>query len=389
RLFTVIAILQLADAGKLKLNDPLNTIFPDFPEPMGSKITLHHLLLETSGIKQTVNYPESAFASPNLSGHLNILPSLTKSELLWEPGTHLTQGDANYLLLGAVIEKIHGKPYFTVIKETIWDPLAMTHTSTTRDTAHTDPVTGYSSYGIKKTHSYRVSDIPANALGGVVSNIQDVWRFTDALNSGKLISRKSLLLLYNHHFRENGYSLRFMDPEKTYCEKKTISVLGAGNGFYASFSYIPDDDITILILSNLDSTDPSLISGIESILCGKPYTIPRQTTTDLIFADMVERTPEVTVKSLPLLVDSGNWILQDEETLDTVGYALIEENLIDLAISVFRLNADKFPDVPAVYLSLAEAYRLHGEKEKAMEVSRKVMELDPEDPGAVRKLKDH
>ena len=109
--FTAILIMQLVEMGKvtISMTNFRNQFVPDFPN--GDRITLHHLLSNTSGIP---DYIVMAEYEKIMKLHVN-LPDLLMlfrdKPLIFEPGTDFGYSNSNWVLLGYILEQVTGKPY--------------------------------------------------------------------------------------------------------------------------------------------------------------------------------------------------------------------------------------------------------------------------------------
>ena len=127
--FTATLILQLVEQGKVKLDGKLTDYLPDYRKDTGQKITIHNLLTHTSGVP---NYTALPGFFQNVSRNpYEVKEFVTKyasGDLEFEPGTKFNYSNSGYFLLGAVVEKVTGKPYEQVLKENIFDPAGMKNT---------------------------------------------------------------------------------------------------------------------------------------------------------------------------------------------------------------------------------------------------------------------
>lgn len=124
--FTSTIMLKLQDEGKLSVKDNLTKYFPDYPN--GSKILIHHLLTHSSGIYNytgDVGIEDSAIVNHPLSKE-KVLNYFKDKPLDFSPGKYYSYNNSGYFLLGLIIEKVTGKTYETVVRESIFTPLKMT-----------------------------------------------------------------------------------------------------------------------------------------------------------------------------------------------------------------------------------------------------------------------
>ena len=124
--FTAVLILQLVEQGKLDLNRPFKTYLPQYPDQVSQKVTTNQLLNHSSGIvlidtvssvDNAMKYGLGIFQTPHTSDQ--ILKSFWDKPLVNKPGTKFTYNNADYIILGKIIEEIYGKTYEEVLSEKI------------------------------------------------------------------------------------------------------------------------------------------------------------------------------------------------------------------------------------------------------------------------------
>ena len=125
--FTAAAIMILQERGQLSVKDPLSKFIPDYPN--GERITLHHLLTNTSGIANVNNFPEYNTQSKFPHTPADLVEMFKQKPLDFEPGTRpYTESNSNYNLLAYIIEKLSGKSYGEFLKENIFNPVGLRST---------------------------------------------------------------------------------------------------------------------------------------------------------------------------------------------------------------------------------------------------------------------
>jgi D-alanyl-D-alanine carboxypeptidase len=187
--FTATVILQLAEEGKLGLDDPVKKYISPFPR--GSKVTIRMLLNHTSGIPTTPNgVANSAFAKPHHNWRLNqINYRCLRQKRLSAPGTEWHYSDCNYLLLGAIAEEVTGEPLRTLYRTRIFEPLGLSHTSF-RDTRAGMPVGAVHGYQLSDPSTGFIDTFGWNfswtsSAGGMVTTLGDLRRYLPALVTGR------------------------------------------------------------------------------------------------------------------------------------------------------------------------------------------------------------
>jgi CubicO group peptidase (beta-lactamase class C family) len=191
--FTATAILQLVEQGKIKLDGKLSDYLPDYRKDVGEKVTIHHLLTHTSGIP---SYTSQSGFFENVSRNPYKVDDFVKKyasgDLQFEPGSKYTYNNSGYFLLGAIIERVTGKPYEQVLKENLFDPIGMKNTGYDHhDTIISKRASGYSLKPDGYTNApYLDMSIPY-AAGSLYSTVEDLYLWDQALSTEKLLVRRA------------------------------------------------------------------------------------------------------------------------------------------------------------------------------------------------------
>ena len=184
--FTSLAIMQLAEAGKLSVDDELTKFLPDYPV-QGHKVTIHQLLNHTSGIKSYTSLPNFFRTARQDLSHGDMLALFKDLPFDFEPGIKMQYNNSGYYLLGLVIEKASGQSYAEYLTEHIFRPLGM-HATRYGDTR---PLIPHRAQGYKRSLGELVNDDPISmtapfAAGALVSNVLDLVKWHQATRSRRL-----------------------------------------------------------------------------------------------------------------------------------------------------------------------------------------------------------
>jgi CubicO group peptidase (beta-lactamase class C family) len=190
KLFTKVAIAQLAQQGKLSLDDPLTRWLPDWPGASASKITVALLASHRAGIGDIFGPRYDAADRSKLRHNRDFIPLFRDQPLWFEPGTSERYSNGSYVLLGEIIARASGQDYYDYMRDHVWGPAGMNATAylATDDTAR-DVAMGYTrgedGRGVLKDN---VSSRPGrgSAAGGGYSTLDDMLRFDQALLANRL-----------------------------------------------------------------------------------------------------------------------------------------------------------------------------------------------------------
>lgn len=285
--FTAMAIMLLEERGLLNLDDTLDQFVPDFTN--GEKITIHHLLTHTSGIETIDRFP--SFMG---SGMLPWLPEdsieLIKAEALeFEPGSEFRYSNSGYILLGYIIEEVSGKSYPEFVTGNIFDVLGMENSGYDDH----DPVLKHRAAGYDLTDNGLTNGqyLVINnhyAAGALYSTVEDLYIWDRALYTEELVSKRSVEIMSRAYYEATfkditaNYGYGFFVDELF--GHRHIFHTGTNVGFRAQISRFPDDDATIILLSNIYTPQIVQISrGLAAILFGEEYELPsRRVRKDIV-----------------------------------------------------------------------------------------------------------
>lgn len=268
--FTAACILQLAEQGKLSLDDKLTKYVPDYPK--GDSITIHMLLNHTSGITNYTNLAEF-WPKAVLPLSTDSMIALFKNRPLdFLPGTKWNYSNSGFFLLGVIVEKASGKTFSAYLNENIIAKIGLTNTSMDR----LDSVLAFRAKGYDKnqqgvwSHAMYISMEGPYSAGAIVSTVDDLYRWTKALHNNKILSAASTQKMMTPYLNKYGYGIG-IDSLKTH---KRVSHNGGIPGFVTNLSYYPADDVCVVVVSNNGSNSDGVSSALASILFDLPVQKP-------------------------------------------------------------------------------------------------------------------
>jgi D-alanyl-D-alanine carboxypeptidase len=273
--FTSACVLRLVEQGKLRLDDPVGKYLPDYPAA-GRAVTLEQLLTHTSGIHSYTEMP-SWFPRMREDWTVTQLVDFFKNEPPdFEPGTRWHYSNSGYILLGAILEKVTGRPYADLVSDWIFRPLGM------RDTRYGSeaPIIPGRVDGYRKTPAglinapYLSMTQPFSA-GALVSTVDDLARWQSALDAGGILTPESRHRMWTPKTLPDGTKTRYGFGWSiwSYEGHAVVEHGGTINGFATANMRLPDDRIYVAVLSNCGGcAEPrALALTAATTLLERPY----------------------------------------------------------------------------------------------------------------------
>jgi CubicO group peptidase (beta-lactamase class C family) len=249
KMFTSIATLQLVDAGKLKLDDTIGKHLTDYPnKDVASKVTVRHLLTHTGGTGDIFG-PEFDKNRDQLRTHGDYVKLYGARGLTHEPGADQQYSNYGFVLLGALIEKVSGMPYYDYVREKIFKPAGMTSTDSLPETESL-PTRSKGYLRANGSWASNAETLPwrGTSAGGGYSTVGDFFRFAQALEAGKLVSKALLAEATKPQSEGYGYGFGIQGEGAL----KSYGHSGGAPGMNGSLVVFPNLGYVVVALSNLD-----------------------------------------------------------------------------------------------------------------------------------------
>jgi CubicO group peptidase (beta-lactamase class C family) len=286
--FAAAALLKLVAEGKLSLDDPLSKFLPDYPAP-GSTATVRQLLNHTSGIQSYTGIPgwmnENKTARTYTTAEL--IAEFSGEPVEFQPGERWNYNNSGYVLVGAVIEAVTGKPWHEVVREKFAVPLGLSTIRYGGDEATTPGfATGYTDNGDGTFMVAQKIDMSVpHAAGGLIGTVGDLARWNQALHHGKVVPETlyremiTPTALPGGKSEPYGYGIGLSDVRGT----PAIGHSGGIFGFSTNSIYVPERDLFVAVFVNSDSGVPSSGTAMMRLAAeaiGKPFPVMAEVAFD-------------------------------------------------------------------------------------------------------------
>lgn len=272
--FTAVAIMMLAEQGKLSVTDPLTRFFPDYPN--GDRITVEHLLTHTSGIPSYTGKADFMMLAASTPSVSQVIDSFKNDPLEFAPGSTYRYNNSGYFLLGAIIEKLSGKPYADFMAEQVFKPLGMQHTA----------YDGHERVKAARARGHSVKDGKAGindalfmglpyAAGALVSTVDDLARWNAAIQAGKLLKPATWARMFTPYTLSSGEKITYAYgwDVGTLQGTRRIEHDGAINGYRSHAISLPQENVFVAVLHNADSGPGHPVAAgrrVAALAIGKP-----------------------------------------------------------------------------------------------------------------------
>jgi CubicO group peptidase (beta-lactamase class C family) len=270
--FTAALVLKLVDRGRVSLTDPigkyLQALTPEF-----SGVTIEQLLNHTSGVPRDVRNPETRFEGMSSDG---LIQQAAGAKLAAKPGTAFGYSNTGYMLLGALVEKVGGKPFGVALHDDIAAPLGLT-TLTQCSDPKPGVAAGYALSDGKVAPPPGMHHSQLLGAGGVCTTAADLVRWRHALHGGRVLSATSYTAMTTPRGAavagNYGFGL-YVRPAPW----GDMAIVGGGqalSGHTAELHWYPGHSLAVALLYNAAPRVPGVADLIPRIVLGVPLTVPK------------------------------------------------------------------------------------------------------------------
>lgn len=259
KMFTGVSILQLAQQGKLSLDDKLIKDLPGYPnKDVAEKVTIRQLLTHTAGLGDFFG-PEFMDSSMAKFDTLeSLLPLFVNKPLLFEPGTKWYYSNAGFIVLGLVIQHVSGESYYDYVREHIFEPAGMTNTGNwPADADVPNRALGYTTMGQppgapRKTNIFSLQR--GGSAGGGYSTVEDLLRFAEALQGYKLLNKQytDMEMTGSVAIPIPGAKYGFGMEDSLGNGVRIVGHDGGGPGIQSVLDIYPEQGYVVAIMANYD-----------------------------------------------------------------------------------------------------------------------------------------
>jgi len=268
--FTAMAIMLLVDDGKLRYDESLNEIFPDFPE-YGRAITVRQLLTHTGGLPDYEDLMEGGPWTESRQIQDDEVLTLLKrqSKPKFAAGTSWAYSNSGYVVLGLIVAKVSGLPFDEFLHQRIFAPLHMDNTLAYRNGKNTvtNRAFGHSKQANRFVETGQSSTAATLGDGGIYSNLEDLIKWDEALERHTLLTEPKMKAALTAVRLADGSEPRlesgtpvaygfgwFLDP---YNNRPRMWHEGSTRGFSTVIERFLAEKLTIVVLCNRTALDAS------------------------------------------------------------------------------------------------------------------------------------
>ena len=273
---TASLVVRMAGAGELDLDEPVATYLPDFEMADGAaqQITVRHLLSHTSGIPERMDFTDRDDPDRRPG---DVVDDLEDTELASAPGEEHLYASINYMLLGAVVEEVSGRPFAEMLRERVLDPAGMSTAITDGEEASRRLPPGHR-YVLGRARPFRTPFDPAGLSSGYLAgSLEDAVEFARANLSGSDVltpaERAMLVRPQVTTGTDRSYGLGWRTWPVFGADAPMVWHAGAAPGFQAAIVLLPEQDRAVVVLQNVYGSfqESQLLDtawGLASLLSG-------------------------------------------------------------------------------------------------------------------------
>ncbi|MDB5208030.1 MAG: beta-lactamase [Flavisolibacter sp.] len=395
--FTGVAIMQLAEAGKLKLSSPVSEYLSNLPDSW-NKVTIQQLLSHTSGIPDIVDEEESVMIAATVE---EAWKKTIAAPIDFKPGEKFSYNQTNYLLLGQMIDKLSGMPFQEFITKEQLQKAGMINTIKAGFGAEKN-VIAHSARPYRYTQGKLANmffSFPSSlqTAAGMSSTAKEMAGWIIALQNNQLLKQKSSMgSLWAPAKLNNGKTGGFSTLLNGYAAGWPViartehpAVAPVGGGRSALFVY-PNDALSIIVLTNLSGGSPDVfideIAGFYLPDMKEANGFGLSASVKLVRSVLEKSGYKNAIQEVKKQRKINTGFELTENEINGWGYKLLKQNRIQDALEIFKLNVFLYPSSANAFDSLGETYADNGDTELAIKNYEQSLKLDPQNSNATQQI---
>lgn len=296
--------MQMVEQGKLKLDQRVQEILPDFPEKWKA-ITVRQLISHQSGLPDYALVP--GVGLNDTYDQQTWKDTMYKLDLDFPSGRMFQYSNTNFVVLGLILEKLTGEPYRDLARKQIFEPLGLTDTSfKVPGSLPTGSETGYFYIDGQLQDAGLGGVSPTPSDGGEFSTVADLRKWSEAMRDGKVVKKSTVKFMQTPALVASGRKTTYGAGWMTNTIEGSPQITHGGNsvGFSGTLSTFPKQHLEIYMLCNLYPVGgDGFAVGIAKILEPSLARKPQVSTTD--------PNPELTTKLIDALKELGKGNTKD------------------------------------------------------------------------------
>jgi CubicO group peptidase (beta-lactamase class C family) len=380
--FTTMAVMILKERGKISYEDKLSSFFPDFPE-YANEVTIRHMMTHTSGIPD--HYRLDAYrVGLNNDDVYNIL--VNQDTLDFAPGSRYQYSNGGYVLLSMIVEKVSQQPFHEFMRDNIFTPLEMSNTLVYDQS---EPEVSNRAIGFNARRDLDDYEIFTTGAGGIYSNIDDLFKWDQALNTSKLISLETLNEAYQPYILSSGDTTDYGFGWGVNLEDNWVGHSGGLSGFRTYLRrYLDTGDAIILLTNNGNAFDlRGIVAGLDNILSNEAFEFPRVRISARLRKLIESKGMDKAIEMVRQLQTNNNdEFVYDEFVINSLGYSYLQDEDVENALKIFQLNIEMRPHSGNAYDSYAEALLIGGDTAASIENYIKSVKQNPNNLNGINNL---
>jgi CubicO group peptidase (beta-lactamase class C family) len=403
--FTGVAIMQLLEAGKLRIDDPISLYLDDLPATWRA-VTIKQALTHVSGLPNIIDSKENYIGDGSEASAWAMVKTLP---LEFAAGERFRYNQTGYVILGKIIDKLSGQSFARFIEERQFRVAGMAHTRFGDSSDVVPHSAGGYSYlrndGGEWKKGERLNAIYVTFPGyfrtaaGILSTADDIAHWLIALQTGKLLKDKaSLDVLWTTVVLNDGKTGGMSEllngsalgwPVTT---RDSHPAAGPIGGMRSTFFVYPKDDMSVVLLTNLQGANPENFADevaayyIPEMHASNGFGLPPQ--INMLRTALLREGFEHAAQVYRDLKSGDASFHPSEDEINAWAYVLAAQKQPQQAIAILTLNTQLYPGSWNAFDSLGEIFQKVGDQGAAIKNYRRSLELNPDNTNAIAHLKE-
>jgi CubicO group peptidase (beta-lactamase class C family) len=398
--FTAAAIMKLMEQGKLSVDAPLKTFFPNIPADK-QNITIQQLLTHSAGFPEFLKNDQGDYEKNDKA---EFLKKAFSDSLIFKPGEKAIYSNVDMSILAIILEQVSGLDYEAYLEKYLFEPIGIKQIGYHYPTkANENIAIGYQDGKLWGTHPQHFREAGGGPYwnlkgnGGLEVSLNEMYIWANAITNHTVLRASSIQKMFTPYIKEEGHNGESSfgygcNISKSRRNTELIDNGGSNGVYFARLIRLPEEGLVFYMVTNESSINTNMVlpNVTQLYFSGKISQDATALMQQKPETEMSKRIYDIlekpTTKDLKSELEKENITIDDDMILLNVGQTLISEKKADEALMLYQYYTTNFPNIVVAWNDLGDLYLMKNNKNEAIRCYQQALKIRPANQRAKENL---